>query len=71
MPAHVHLTVSGKGVPRQWTDELRFADDPLISKIDLESSRKEGKFGQVQPIRREGQTQHVDFDLRLKPKADF
>ncbi len=71
VPAHLHLTVSGEGVSRQWTDEIRFADDPLISKDALERSRQEGKFGPVRPVHREGKIEHIDFDLRLKPTADF
>lgn len=71
VPAHLHLTVAGGGVPRQWTDEIRFADDPLISKNELARSSAEGKFGDVRPVRRDGKTQHVEINLRTKGKADF
>ncbi len=71
VPAHIHLTVEGGGLPRQWTEEFRFADDPRLSKSDIEHSQKEGKFGNVRSVRRDGDTQHVEFDIRSKRVADF
>ncbi|MBA3832083.1 MAG: hypothetical protein H0X34_09355 [Chthoniobacterales bacterium] len=71
VPAHIHLTVEGGGVPRQWTEELRFADDPLVPASDLEAARKAGKFGDVRSVRQEGKTQHVELNIRAKRSADF
>ncbi len=71
IPAHFHFTVEGGGGPRQWTEELRFADDPLLSKSDAESGRQAENFGHVRPIEREGTKQRVAFNIRLKTKADF
>ncbi len=71
IPAHVHLSVEGAGVPRQWTDELRFADDPLLSAEERATSEKAGTFGGVRPIQREGDAQVVEFNIRTKAKKDF
>ena len=71
VPAHIHLTVEGEGVPRQWTEELRFADDPLLSKSGANDSRRGEKFGHVRPVRRDRKTQHIEFNIRLKETADF
>jgi len=31
IPAHVHFSLWGGGYPLQWVDEMRFADDPLVT----------------------------------------
>src|SRR5215472_5226355 len=31
VPAHIHFHVWGPGVPRQFVDDLRFGDDPLVT----------------------------------------
>lgn len=71
VPAHIHITVEGGGIPRQWMEEVRFADDSLVTKSQLESSRAAGFFGDVRPVRLEGKTQHIDLAIRAKPKKDF
>lgn len=69
-PAHIHLALEGPGVPRQWTEELRFADDPFVSEAARKAALTD-KFANVRPVRREGKTQHVDFHIRAKMTADF
>lgn len=71
IPAHIHFTVEGGGVRRQWTEELRFADDSFVSARERERSRADGTFGNVRPVRREGSIQHVEFNVRAKEKGDF
>jgi len=71
LPAHIHFGVEGGGVPRQWTPELRFEDDALLSGAMREAAHKEGKFGDVRPVRREGKIQHVEFNIHAKTSADF
>ncbi len=71
VPAHIHFTVSGGNVPRQWTEEMRFADDPLLTATQRKESEARGEFGEIRPVRREGKTQHVDLYIRAKVTKDF
>jgi protocatechuate 3,4-dioxygenase, beta subunit len=64
IPAHVHFVLF-LGRERFHSGELQFADDPLVSDAERESSRRDD-FGHVRPVRLEGGTQHVDLRLRLK-----
>ncbi len=64
VPAHIHFTIGGATVLRQWSD-LHFADDALIP----EDTR--GNLENVCTVRRDGRVQHVDLRIRLKAKADF
>jgi protocatechuate 3,4-dioxygenase beta subunit len=68
-PAHVHFTVF-TGDSRYHAGELQFADDPLIPR---ERAREDGQneFGSIRPVRREGETQHVDLRLRLSARNRF
>ena len=68
--AHVHFTV--------FTDEggfhggaLEFDDDPLIGPGDRKRENASGEFGTIRKVRREGNTQHVDFTIRLNPRQRF
>lgn len=70
-PAHVHLTVETREHGRQWTDELRFADDPLLSAEQRRRATEPDRFGGVRPVRTVDGVQHVDFTIRLKPEGDF
>jgi protocatechuate 3,4-dioxygenase beta subunit len=65
IPAHVHLTVDGPGIPREWVDELEFADDPLITAGHRQKSDQAGRFGGVRPVRLVDGVQHCDINLRL------
>lgn len=61
-PAHIHVTIDGPGLPRRWTEEIRFADDPLL----LERERR----GALQVTTRGG-VQHVDYIIRITDQGRF
>src|SRR5262249_39181091 len=46
--AHIHFHIYGGGYPLQWTEELMFADDPLLRADQKESSAALGKFANIQ-----------------------
>lgn len=71
VPAHVHLTVEAPEHGRQWTDELRFADDPLLGAQRRRRAVEQERFGGVRRVRTVAGVQHVDFTIRLKPGGDF
>jgi protocatechuate 3,4-dioxygenase beta subunit len=70
IPAHVHFTVF-TGEARYHAGELRFEDDALVPARERETSRQEGIFGGVRPVRKEGNAEVVDFAIRLKPAERF
>lgn len=70
-PAHVHLFVETQRFGRQWTQELHFADDPLLSADDRRASEGAAPFQNVLAVRTTDGVQHVDFRVRLKPQGDF
>lgn len=70
-PAHVHLTIEGPNLPRRWTSELRFLDDPFVSASDKRESQALGVFGSVRPVTTRGRTQHVDFNIRISDEGRF
>ena len=60
--AHVHFHAWGGGYPLQWLDELRFADDPLVSARD----------GNVAAVTRgAGGAQHVTVSFRLLTETNY
>lgn len=71
VPAHVHLTVETRDHGRQWTEELQFADDPLLDAEQRRRAAKPDRFGGIRPVRTIDGVQHVDFTIRLKPDGDF
>lgn len=70
-PSHVHVSIEGPGVQRRWVQELWFEDDDLVGHDARQSSVKNGKFGSVRPIRRRGETQHIDFNIRIVDEGRF
>jgi protocatechuate 3,4-dioxygenase beta subunit len=70
VPAHVHFTVFS-GDTRYHAGELRFDDDEFVPEQERAESRREGEFGGVRPVRREGATEHVDFRIRVNPRNRF
>lgn len=50
IPAHIHLHIYGGGYPLQWTPDLMFADDPLVTAEQLESSSELGKFANIRAV---------------------
>lgn len=61
-PAHIHVTIEGPGLPRRWSEEIQFADDPLI--------RDKGRPG-VLPVTTRGGTQYVDYTIRIAESGRF
>jgi protocatechuate 3,4-dioxygenase beta subunit len=59
IPQHVHLNVFLADGQRYWSDELRFADDPLVPPGERAAACR---------IKHEGAVQHVDFAIRLNPQ---
>jgi protocatechuate 3,4-dioxygenase beta subunit len=47
IPAHVHTQLWGAGFPFQYSGELHFADDPMITSADREQAARLGKFGNL------------------------
>jgi protocatechuate 3,4-dioxygenase beta subunit len=70
VPAHVHYHFWGPGVPVQWSEELNFADDPLIKPEDLGRSEALGRFAFVKQGVITNGILHVTQDFRLKAKGD-
>jgi protocatechuate 3,4-dioxygenase, beta subunit len=69
--AHVHFTLFTPDGARYHAGELQFEDDTLLPERARAQSRAAGNFGSVQPVRREGTTQHVDVALRVNPGQKF
>lgn len=59
---HIHLNIYSPDGKRYGSDELLFADDPLLPSADKERACQ---------VRRQGAVQHVDFTFRLKPANKF
>ncbi len=70
VPAHVHLVVFANDA-RYHAGELRFEDDTFVTDRERRESRGEGRFGAIRPVRRDGQTEHVEFTIRLNPADRF
>lgn len=70
IPAHVHFTVFTADAGYH-AGELRFEDDQLVSAAERETAKREGIFGSVRPVRKEGGGEAVDHALRLKPSERF
>ncbi len=70
-PAHIHLTVVTTSYGRQWTEELRFDDDPRVTALDRRQAAALGPFGGIRHVEVGDGGQRVTFDIRLKPQGDF
>jgi protocatechuate 3,4-dioxygenase beta subunit len=70
IPAHVHFTLFTDG-GRYHAGELRFEDDPYLTARDRENSKREGEFGDIRPVRREGAGEIVEVALRVNPGQRF
>src|SRR5262249_45669056 len=69
-PAHVHLTIESAAFGRQYGG-LQLADDPLVPAADRDASIAKGRFADVLTVVHEGRAQHVQLNIKLKPKGDF
>lgn len=70
-PAHVHFTAFTPSAERYHAGEIRFDNDPLVSQRERDASAKAGESGEIRPVRREGDVEHVDFTLRIDPAQRF
>jgi protocatechuate 3,4-dioxygenase beta subunit len=67
-PAHIHFRLRAEGVPDNYT-AVQFEGDPLLRADELAKSRREGTFGEVQPLTRDAAgTLHCRLDFRLTEK---
>jgi protocatechuate 3,4-dioxygenase, beta subunit len=71
IPQHVHLHLEGPTVPRRWTTELHFDDDPKVSARERETSKQAGMFGGVRPVTKRDGVDHVEIHLRIEPRGLF
>jgi protocatechuate 3,4-dioxygenase beta subunit len=71
VPAHIHFQLWGGGWPVQYSEDLQFADDQLLTERERERSRQLGRFGPIAaPARGEDGVLRATHDLRLKAEAD-
>ena len=68
---HVHFTIFTASGERYHAGELNFMDDEFVSAGERAASAREGTFGHVRPVRREGAVQHVDVGLVVDPRQRF
>jgi protocatechuate 3,4-dioxygenase beta subunit len=69
--AHIHLTIFTAEGAGYHAGGLLFDDDALVTDAEREQSRKDGIFGTVAHVRREGEAQHVDSNIRVVPGKKF
>jgi protocatechuate 3,4-dioxygenase, beta subunit len=73
IPAHIHMHAWGAGYPLQWTPELKFADDPLLSAKDRAESESLGSgFSNICSVTRDaGGVWHCAIRLRLLRQTNY
>lgn len=69
--AHVHFSIEGPSLPRRFTPELNFEDDPIVTADDKRASAKQGIFGSVRPVKASGNGQVVEFNIRITDTGRF
>jgi len=71
-PAHIHFHVWGGGYPLQWTEELKFADDPFLTPHDTADSRVLGDFANIRPVTRSAdRVWHCTVRFRLSKQTNY
>ena len=72
VPAHIHFHIYGGGYPLQWTEDLMFADDPLLRTKQKQSSAALGKFANIQTLARNRDgSQHCTFNIRASKTTNY
>ena len=71
VPQHVHLHLEGPNVPRRWTTELEFDDDPKVTARQRAESRRAGMFGGVRPVTKRNGVDHVEINLKIENRGLF
>lgn len=69
--AHIHLSLVGPGVPRRFTADVLFADDPLVSASERQASARDGLFGAVRAVELRDGVQHVPVNLKIEDRGVF
>jgi len=69
-PTHVHLHLWGQGVPHQWTNDILFADDPLVSAATRAQSSAAGRFAWVSAAPLENGVRVDRRAIRIKAQGD-
>ena len=70
--AHIHFHIYGGGYPLQWTDELLFADDPLLTPEQKQTSAALGKFNNIRPVTSASDgIQRCTFNLRASKTTNY
>lgn len=71
VPQHVHLHLEGPNLPRRWTTELQFDDDPKIGARERQASAEAGSFGGVRPVTRRNGIDRVEINLKIEHRGLF
>ena len=71
IPAHVHMSIDGPGVPRRFTADVLFADDDLVGAGEREASARQGMFGAVRTVEVRDGVQTVAVNLRIEERGLF
>ena len=72
VPAHIHLHIYGGGYPLQWTEDIRFAGDPLLKTEDVQRSAAKGNFGGVRAVTRDAAgVEHCSFNIRASKVTNY
>jgi protocatechuate 3,4-dioxygenase beta subunit len=72
VPAHIHFHAWGGGYPLQWTDDLKFAGDPLLSARDIAESQALGEFANIRPVNRGSDGGwHCTIRFRLRRETNY
>jgi protocatechuate 3,4-dioxygenase beta subunit len=69
-PAHIHLHLWARGVPHQWTDDVLFGDDALVTAAERRRSEAAGSFAWVSAAPLENGVLVVRRAIRLKMQGD-
>ena len=68
VPQHVHLSIEGPGVPRRFSGEIEFDDDPKVTAQQRAASRAAGVFGPVRPVTKRNGVDHVESNIRIEDR---
>ena len=71
VPAHIHMTIEGPGLPRRTTEGVLFAGDAFLSEKEKHDSEVSGEFGNVRPVITRDGAQHVDLRVRIAESHRF
>ena len=70
--AHIHFHIYSGGYPLQWTEDLMFADDPLLRTEQKQSSAALGKFANIQTLARNPDgSQRCTFNIRASKTTNY